>query len=51
MVADAIVWHEMLMIETHEAIHRGTVVGHVVRLDHAAVVGHCEVVDPFLVDG
>lgn len=51
MVADAIMGHKMLMIETHEAVHRGTVVGHVVRLDHAAVVSQCEIVDPFLVDG
>ena len=51
VVRDAIMWHEVLMIETDEAIHRSAVAGHVVGLDGAAVVGHCEVMDPFLVDG
>ena len=50
MVADAIARHEMLMIETHEAIHCGTVAGHVVGLDNAVVVCHCKILDPFLVD-
>lgn len=51
MVADAIVRQVMLMIETHKAIHRGAVFGHVVGLDGAAVVGHGEIMEPFLVDG
>ena len=51
MVRDAIMGHEVLMIKTDEAIHRGAVAGHVVGLDGAAVVGHGEIMDPFLVDG
>ncbi len=51
MVGDAIMRHEVLMIKTYEAIHRGAVAGHVVGLDSAAVVRHCEIVDPFLMDG
>ena len=50
MVADAIARHEMLMIKPHEAIHCGTVAGHVVGLDKAVVVCGCEILDPFLVD-
>ena len=49
MVADAIVRHEVLMIKSYEAIHCGAVARHVVDLDGAAVVGHCEIMNPFLV--
>lgn len=51
VVADAIMRHKVLMIEFDEAIHRGAVVGHIVRLNGAAVVSHGEILDPFLVDG
>lgn len=51
VVADAIKRHEMLMVEPDEAVHSGAVFSHVVGLDGAAVVGHCEILDPFLVDG
>lgn len=51
VVGDAVMRHEVLMVETDEAVHRGAVVGHVVGPDGAAVVGHCEIMDPFLVDG
>lgn len=51
MVADAIKRHELLVVETDEAIHRGAVSSHVVGLDGAVVVGHGEILNPFLVDG
>ena len=43
--------HVVLMVESDETVHSGTVIGHVVGADGAAVVGHGEVMDPFLVDG
>ena len=51
VVGNAIERHELLMVETYEAVHGGAVCSHVVCLDGAAVVGHCEILDPFLVDG
>ena len=50
MVADAIMGHVLLMIKAHEAIHCGAEAGHVVGLDGASVVAHCEIMDPFLVN-
>ena len=50
MVGDAVVRHVVFVVEAHEGVHRGAVAGHVVGPDGAAVVRHCEVVDPFLVD-
>ena len=48
VVGDAIIRHILFMIESHEAVHGGAVAGHVVCLENAAVVGQCQVMDPFL---
>lgn len=50
VVGHSIIRHIVFMVEAYEAIHRGAVAGHVVGLDNTAVVCHCEIMDPFLVD-
>lgn len=50
MIGDAITRQKITMIAADEAIYHEAGACHVVGLDGAGIVCHCEIVDPFLVD-